>query len=177
MDQNTFPVTVQKGKFLIKPGQKADHLYLVIKGAVRAFAKEGKKEITTWINLENEIVGSIRSLGLDIPTEEYVQAIETTQLIGIPYSLVEYVYEHFPETNIIGRKILEESYRYAEERAYICRIPSAVKKYNRFIVTHPGIINRIPLKYIASYLGMTIETLSRVRSKQLSFKDPQSGVY
>ncbi|MEI9945287.1 MAG: hypothetical protein WDN26_13865 [Chitinophagaceae bacterium] len=74
------------------------------------------------------MVGSIRSLGLNKPSEEYLHAIETSDLIGIPYSMIEYMYEHYPETNIIGRKVLEESYRYSEERAYIGRIPSALKK-------------------------------------------------
>jgi hypothetical protein len=60
--------------------------------------------------------------------------------------------------------ILEDNYRGAEERAYICRVPSAEKKYQRFLATRPGLTNRISLKYIASYLNMTNETLSRVRA-------------
>ena len=165
IDRETFPVFIQKGKFLMKPGNKGEIIYLVLKGVIRAYIKEDGKEITTWINEENEIVGSIRSLGLYIPSEEYLQAIEDTQLIAIPYRMVEYLYETFPEANIIGRKILEESYRDAEERAYISRIPSAEKKYKRFIETRSHLINRVSLKYIASYLGMTLETLSRVRSR------------
>jgi CRP-like cAMP-binding protein len=165
MDRDTYPVTLERGNFLMKPGSSSALLHLVLKGVIRGYVKEGKKEITTWINEEHEIVGSIRSLGLDRPSEEYVQAIENTELIAIPYKLVEYLYDHFPEANIIGRKILEESYRAAEERAYISRIPSAEKKYKRFLDTQPRLINRIPLKYIASYLGMTLETLSRVRGR------------
>jgi CRP-like cAMP-binding protein len=165
IDRGTFPVTIQKGKFLIKPGNTTDNYYLILKGVIRAYIKEEGKEITTWINDENEIVGSIRSLALKLPCEEYLQAIETTELVGIPYSLVEQLYETYPEANIIGRKILEESYRDAEERAFISRIPSAEKKYKRFVETRPRLINRVSLKYIASYLGMTNETLSRVRAR------------
>jgi len=165
IDRETFPVAIQKGKFLMKPGSTGEVIYLILKGVIRAFIKEDGKEITTWINEENEIVGSIRSLGLYIPSDEYLQAIEDTQLIGIPYRMVESLYDSYPEANIIGRKILEESYRDAEERAYICRIPSAEKKYKRFIETRPRLINRVSLKYIASYLGMTNETLSRVRGR------------
>lgn len=165
IDRETFPLSIQKGKFLMKPGNTGELVYLVLKGVIRAYIKEDGKEITTWINEENEIVGSIRSLGLYIPSDEYLQAIEDTNLIAIPYRMVESLYENFPEANIIGRKILEQSYRDAEERAYICRIPSAEKKYKRFIETRPGLVNRVSLKYIASYLGMTNETLSRVRSR------------
>jgi CRP-like cAMP-binding protein len=165
IDRETFPVSIQKGKFLMKPGNTGELVYLVLKGVIRAYIKEDGKEITTWINEENEIVGSIRGLGLYIPSDEYLQAIEDTQLIAIPYRMVEHLYDTYPEANIIGRKILEESYRDAEERAYICRIPSAEKKYKRFIETRPRLINRVSLKYIASYLGMTNETLSRVRGR------------
>ena len=86
-------------------------------------------------------------------------------MVGIPYSTIEFLYEKYPETNIIGRKVLEESYRDAEERAFISRIPSAELKYKRFLETKGDLINRIPLKFIASYLGMTLETLSRIRSR------------
>lgn len=166
IDEQTYPVQVARGKFLIKPDQATEpHLYLILKGVIRAFIKEDGKEITTWINEENEIVTSIRNLGLNMASPEYLQAIENSSLIAMPYSVVEYLYENFLEANIVGRKILEDNYRGAEERAYICRIPSAEKKYQHFIKTRPGLVNRISLKYIASYLNMTIETLSRVRSR------------
>lgn len=162
----TFPEKIAKGKYLIKPGTNNTCLYFIVKGVIRGFIKEQGKEITTWINEENEIVGSIRNLGLDIPSEEYLQAVETTRLIALPVELIEHLYTHFPEMNIIGRKILEENYRGAEERAYICRLPSAEKRYKRFLQKRGSLLNRIPLRLVASYLGMTVETLSRIRSKK-----------
>jgi CRP-like cAMP-binding protein len=170
INAETFPVVVAKGRFLVKPGFPTDHLYLIVRGVVRGYIKDGKKEITTWINEENEIVGSIRNLGIEISTEEYLQALEKAELVAIPISLINYLYENFIEANIIGRKILEDNYRGAEERAYISRIPSAVKRYKRFVETRPGLLNRIPLKYIASYLGMTVETMSRTRSHKKSLE-------
>ena len=127
---------------------------------------EDGREITTWINEENEVIGTIRNLGLARPSEEMVQAIEYCELIAIPYTVVEQLYRDYPEANIIGRIILEESYRDAEERAYISRIHAADKKYKRLMETRPNLCNRVPLKHIASYLGMTLETLSRIRNKR-----------
>lgn len=166
IDAETYPVTIQKSRFLLKPGSTGDALYLIMKGVIRAYIVEDGKEITTWINEENQIVGTIRNLGLSIPSEEHLQAIETTHLVAIPYALIEELYEKIPEANVIGRKLLEASYRDAEERAYICRIPSAEKKYKRFVETRPTLANRVALKYIASYLGMTLETLSRIRNRR-----------
>lgn len=166
IDRETFPVNIKKGKFIIKPGSSNDHLYFIVKGVVRGYIVEESKEITTWINEEQEVIGTIRNFGMSAPSEEYLQAIETCLLIAIPYKLIDYLYETFPASNIIGRKLLEESYRGAEERAYISRIPSAEKRYKRFIETRPNLANRVPLKYVASYLGMTLETLSRIRNKR-----------
>ena len=166
LDRHCFPVGIKKGEFLVQPGSHTHNLYLLLKGVVRGYILESGKEITTWINDENEVVGSIRSLGLEAPTEEYIEAIEDSQLIGVPYETIEFLYANYPEANIIGRKILEESYREAEERAYISRIPSAEKKYKRFMETKGELLNRIPLRFVASYLGMTLETLSRIRSRR-----------
>ncbi|MGV3639893.1 MAG: Crp/Fnr family transcriptional regulator [Adhaeribacter sp.] len=165
INEHTFPFSLKKGKFLMSPLEENSNLYFIVKGVIRGFIREEEKEITTWINEEREIVGSFHNIGMKLNTEEYLQALEDTVLIGIPAAMIAYLYTHYPETNIIGRIVLENYYRDAEERAYIGRVPSAHKKYSRFLETKPGLLNRIPLKYIASYLGMTLETLSRVRSR------------
>ena len=165
-DDKTFPLLIRKNQYLLKPGSVADHLYFIQKGVMQGSIKEEGKMITTWINEENQIVGSIRTLGTSNPCKEYLQALEDTMLVAMPVDFTEYIFINYPETNIVGRRLWEYSYRSAEERAYICRITSAEKKYKRFIEMHPGLANRISLKYIASYLGMTQETLSRVRSKK-----------
>ncbi|MEO9020521.1 MAG: Crp/Fnr family transcriptional regulator [Ginsengibacter sp.] len=166
IDSNTFDVTIAKGKFLLKPGSVADHLYLIVKGVIQGCIKEEGKMITTWINEENEIVGSIRTLGTADPCREYLQALENSSLVAIPVEFTEQVFNTFPETNIIARRLWEYNYRGAEERAYISRIKSAEKKYKHFLETKPNLIKRVSHKYIASYLGMTLETLSRIRNRK-----------
>ena len=168
IDEHTFPMSAKKGKLLAKPGLVADNFYFITKGVIHGYIKDEGKQITTWINEENEIVGPIRTLGTERPCEEYIQALEACELVVIPIQLTEYLFTKYPETNYIGRRLWEYNYRGAEERAYICRITSAEKKYRHFIKTTPNLINRISLKYIASYLGMTQETLSRVRNRKKS---------
>jgi len=166
IDQNTFPFFLQKKKMLMKPGSSTDNFYFIVKGVIHGFIREDGKQITTWINEENEIVGSIRTLGTNNLCQEYLQALEDCELVIIPVAFTEFLFNTFPETNIIGRRLWEYNYRGAEERAYISRITSAEKKYLHFLKTQSNLLNRISLKYIASYLGMTLETLSRIRSKQ-----------
>ena len=155
----------KKNKFIISPVDKNEHLFLIVKGVVRGFIKDEKTEITTWISKENEVVGTIRNLWLSGESEEYLQALEDVELIAIPHMLSEYLYENYTEANIVGRKMMELCYRSAEERAYLCRISSAEKRYKRFLVSFPDLINRVSLKYIASFLAIRLETLSRIRAK------------
>jgi CRP-like cAMP-binding protein len=165
-DENTFPLFIEKRRLLLKPGSIADHFYFIVKGVIQGCIKDEGKLLTTWINEENEIVGSIRTLGTQEPCREYLQALEDCELIAIPVAFTEIVFDKYPETNIIARRLWEHNYRGAEDRAYIGRITSAEKKYKYFLEKQPNLIKRISLKYIASYLGMTLETLSRVRSRQ-----------
>ncbi|RZK15767.1 MAG: Crp/Fnr family transcriptional regulator [Pedobacter sp.] len=165
INQHTFPISYKKNKYLVSPVDRNKYLFLIVKGVVRGFIKDGATEITTWIAKENEVVGTIRNLWIDGDSEEYLQALEDVDLIAIPHVLSEYLYENFAEANIVGRKMMELYYRSAEERAYLCRISSAEKRYKRFLVSFPDLINRVSLKYIASFLAVRLETLSRIRAK------------
>ncbi|MCP9751157.1 Crp/Fnr family transcriptional regulator [Ferruginibacter sp. HRS2-29] len=163
---HTFPLSVEKGKLLVKPSEENKFFYFIVKGVVRSFIRQDAKEITTWINIENSIVSSIRNLGIKTWSGEYLQTLEACDLIAIPADALQRVYDTYPEANFYGRIIIEDCYRSSEERAYISRIPSALKRLKHFENTHGFLLNRIPLKYIASYLGITLETLSRLRAKK-----------
>jgi len=167
INKNTFSLNIPKGHYLLRTGEVCRHLYLIQKGVIRAYIKDGTKEITTWITSENEIVTSIRGFNQQLPSLENMQSIEDCSLVCADYETLQYLYERYPEMNIVARKLLEQYYGDAEERAFISRIPNAGKRYKHFIETKGTLANRIPLKYIASYLGMTLETLSRIRGKKL----------
>ena len=136
---------------------------------MRGFIKEGKKDITTWITAENEVVSSISTLDSRTPAMENMQAIDNCELLALTYPDFQDLYIKFPEFNIVVRKVLQKYYQDAEGRAFIARLTNAEKKYQLFITRYGHLANRIPLKYIASFLGITLETLSRVR-KKLSLK-------
>ena len=163
--KHTFPCSFRKGKLLLKAGEICDHIYFIKKGAVRGFIRDGAKDITTWITAENEIVSSISSLDMKEPAQENMQAIENFELLALTYSDFQDLYIKFPEFNILARKLLQKYYQDAERRAFIARVTKAEKKYRLFLTRYGHLANRIPLKYIASFLGITLETLSRVRKK------------
>jgi CRP-like cAMP-binding protein len=165
LEKNTYPCSFAKGKLLLKTGQLCENIYFILKGAVRGFIKEGQKDITTWITAENELVTSISSLDKKQPALENMQAIEDCEMLAISYANLQILYDKFPEFNIVIRKLLQQYYQDAEKRAFIARLTNAESKYRYFISNHSNLVNRIPLKYVASFLGITLETLSRVRKK------------
>lgn len=177
--EHSFPVRVRKGKILLSSGTIATHIYFVKKGILRGFVNDGDREITTWITAENELVSSIGSFTMQIPTLENIQAIEDCDLLQMAFTDLDRIYKKYPSFNITARKIYELYYVAAESRAFISRLKNAEQKYQYFLVQNGHLANRIALKYIASFLGINMETLSRLRSKKelTEIKDANSALY
>lgn len=163
IDSKSFCCSVPKGRHLLREGVICPYMFLIVKGVMRAYIMEGKTEITTWIVGEVDLVSSISSFFNQTASLENIQAIEDCELIGLSYQDLETAYEKFPEMNIAARKILQIIYRQAEERAYLTRLTKASSRYTYFATSNQKLLSRVPLKYIASFLGMTLETLSRLR--------------
>jgi CRP-like cAMP-binding protein len=162
-------VAFKKGRYLVSPLDKEDLLFFLVEGAVRGFTRIGDKKITTWLEVENNWVGRIRDF--DCPgVTEYIEALEDCKLIYIDKKTLHHIYDNYMEVNYIARIVIEKSYSAAEERAFIARLPSAKLKYIRFLEIYPHLIERIPIKHIASFLGISEETLSRVRTGMLKEK-------
>lgn len=161
----TTPRIFLKGELLVQPGQICRQLFFIQSGIVRGYIKNGKKETTTWLTSEGEMVTAIQSFLMQVPTQEQVEAIEESKVLAITYENLQTLLSQFIKMNVVARKILEKYYCDAEERAYIIRLSNANLKYQYFLKTKGHLINRIPLKFIASYLGITTETLSRIRTK------------
>jgi CRP-like cAMP-binding protein len=111
------------------------------------------------------MVSSILSFEVKGSAIENMQAIEDCEALALTLIDLEKLYEQFPEFNTVGRKLLQQYYSDAEGRAFIARLTSAENKYKQFLTRYNYLANRIPLTYIASFLGITLETLSRVRRK------------
>ncbi|MDQ0965629.1 CRP-like cAMP-binding protein [Flavobacterium sp. W4I14] len=161
-------IHVKKNKHILSPIDNNASLYFLVHGLVRGFIRDGKNDISTWFSCGNELIGAIRHPDQQ-PNHsiEYLQALEECQLICIPYTLIDSMYTHYPEANLIGRKLLALHYYAASERSILARIPKAMSRYRKLQESDLD-INRIPQRYLASYLGMRLETLSRIRNKVLT---------
>jgi CRP-like cAMP-binding protein len=166
IEKNAQPVLIKKNKYILSPIDNNDCVFFVVSGLVRGFVKEDGKEITTWISLGSEFIGAIQHPDESIQSSiEYLQALENSELVAIPHVLIDKLYASHQETNVIGRKILALQYHAASERSILARIPSAEKRYEKFLELSSFDISKVPLRCIASYLGMRLETLSRIRTR------------
>jgi CRP-like cAMP-binding protein len=170
---HTYKVKIKKNALLVCPDSVCTEcLFFILKGAVRGFILDEDKDITVWLTDENNLIGNFRNPGVPkMNYKEHMQALEDTELLVMPYDLIDQLYAKFPETNIIGRKLLAIHYHVSQERSILSRIPSAEARYKQFKETHPLLHFRVPVKFLASYLGMRIETLSRLRKKSKQEND------
>lgn len=166
INNETFPVNFKKNKFISSPLYLDQYVYLINKGVTRGYIKDDNKEITMWMAKENEFIGSVSNIwNTNNALEEYIQALEDVIAVAIPHTMSKKLYLNYQIANYIGKEVAQLHYMQASERAFISRLPSAEKKYIRFIKSYPKLVERVPLKYIASFLNMRLETLSRIRSK------------
>lgn len=161
-------IEVPKKKFILKKGRVCYNIYFVQSGLLRCFYIKSDKEINSWFMKESDVIISVESFFNQSPSYENIQALEDCILYYIEYNELQYLYNNCLEFNFVGRVLIEKYYKLSEQRLYSLRMQKAVEKYS-FIMNHfPQIIQRVPSKYIASYLGITEETLSRIRALKAS---------
>jgi CRP-like cAMP-binding protein len=153
--------------FLVRQGEISTELYFVYSGCVREFFEDANaNEVNTWFGFENSIAISTYSFFSQKPSLTNIQAMENTKTIVIKHEDLQSLFDQFHDIERLGRLIVEHYLVQIEEIKVILQTLSAKERY-AYILTHkPEIIQRIPLKHLASFLGIQLETLSRVRSQK-----------
>lgn len=158
------PMKYRKGDMILNEGEQCMSIMYIEKGLVRQFYFKNGKEVTEHMANEGNIVMCIESLFKEEPTYLQVEALEQTVIYHLPKKRLEEVALHNVNIQILYRKILEESLIQSQIHADLVRFETAENRYRRMLKLSPQVALRAPLLYIASYLQMTPETLSRVRS-------------
>jgi CRP-like cAMP-binding protein len=156
-----------KNEKILTEGEVCENIYWIVKGLVRQFYYKNGKELTEYMATENNVCMCIESLFLEQPTRLQIMAIEPTILYCLPKAKLEAVAMKSVNIQILYRKILEESLILSQVHADMLRFESAIDRYQKLVKRSPQLVLRAPLVYIASYLQMTPETLSRVRTQTL----------
>ena len=162
------PMKYAKGEMILSEGEVCKNIYYIEYGLIRQFYFKNGKEVTEHLGEDHTIFMCIESLFREQPTRLQVEALEQTLVYALPKKRLEEEAMHNVNIQMLYRKILEESLIISQVHADLVRFESAQNRYKKMCELNPQVILRAPLVFIANYLQMTPETLSRVRAASLN---------
>ncbi len=155
---------LKKGDFFVKQDKVCRQIAFILKGTLRTYYINDKAEETTsCFCTENNLTTSYKSFILQQPSNLILQAIEETQLLVIEYENLQQLYAKSTVWQTIGRAVAEREYIVMEKYASILNNETAKEKYLRLLKEQPNVLQKANIEDIASYLGITRRTLSRIR--------------
>lgn len=160
--------TMGKGDFLVKQGQRCHRLSLITQGYLRFYSHASKKAVTHWIFGQQQMVTDVASFFLQQPAKWNIQALTPTTVHTLHSSQYEKLRTQIPEWDHHEKRFLIKLLSALENRVYTLVSMSAEERFKYLFQADPDMFNELPLQYIASMLGMTAETLSRMRNKLAS---------
>ncbi len=162
--KNSNVIEVKRKTTLLSTGETSNTIYFIISGGARVYYlnKDGK-QTNTWFLFENELLISVYSFFTAQPSFEYIETLEDTILIAVKREKLDEMYLKYMDFNFIGRKLTEYYYIRNEIQANDLRMLSAKERYEQLLKRSPQLFQRVSLGHIASYLGISQETLSRIR--------------
>lgn len=162
------PEMVRKGDFYIKSGAACNKLSFVQSGFLRLHASTEHKDITQWIFSKGYFIGDMPSLTFGVPSRWNIQALTDTEVFTIQKEKYNKIADTIPRWPVIEKHFLIKCFTIMEDRIFAHLSLTAEERYSAFYEHSSELFNQVPLQYIASMLGMTPETFSRVRKRQQS---------
>jgi CRP/FNR family transcriptional regulator, anaerobic regulatory protein len=147
-----------------KEGDICQKVGILHKGLVRNYFNRNNRECTAWFDFDGGLIGSMYSFLTQTPYSESIEMLEDCIVYEMTYEKVFKARAQFDDFNVLVNNVVLDGYFQMEERTKNLMAYTAVERYHLFFDTHPDLINRIPVKYLASFLGVTPETLSRIRA-------------
>ncbi len=163
----------KKDEFLIRPNEICGHTFFVEKGLLRQYSidRKGKEHILQFAP-EGWFVSDRESVYFKQPSQYFIQALEDTQVVLINEHFIHLLKKEVPSFNDFNNRLLHNHIRHLQNRINSLLSTQAEDRYLSFIKMYPDVLLRIPQTMVASYLGITPESLSRVR-KELARKNRQ----
>jgi len=150
---------------LVSHGEVSNELYFILKGIIRLYYTKDVEEITGFIFKENLFASSYDSFLRKIPSTQTLESMEDCQLLVITRDKLEELYEVVPKMNILTRKVAEQRFINAQQILSSFILDTPEERYRKFEAQHRDLLQRVPQHIIASYLGITPVSLSRIRKR------------
>jgi CRP-like cAMP-binding protein len=161
------PLHIPANGYFLEEGCICNHIGFVTKGLLRSYFYDDRaNEITTAFFPEGSLIIPSDSFNNRVPSKEYIKACEESDLMVIDYEQQKGLYEKLPVWNLICKDLADHFGRELLERTSRFQTLSAAERYQKFCDEHPGLLQRVNLGCIASYIGIDIATLSRIRKKK-----------
>ncbi|MFZ1457124.1 MAG: Crp/Fnr family transcriptional regulator [Saprospiraceae bacterium] len=159
-------LNLQKGDYFVKQDKICKHIGFIISGTIRIYYINSKGEETTYgFCQENCLTTSFKSFLSQTPSHLVLQALENTRLLTIDYEHLNLLYKKYPAWQNIGRIITQNEFLIMEQYASVLNNETAKEKYLRLLKEQPNVLQKASIEDIASYLGVTRRTLSRIRQE------------
>ena len=155
----------KKKTTLLKIGKIENYVYFIEKGVIRYFIPKEETDITIGFNFQNEFGSSYDSFLTKTPSSYQIETLTDSILWKLTYEDLQEIYHKTDIGNIIGRIMIEELFKNKSKRLISLLNTTAEERYIDLLSEHPHIVQLIPLKYIASYIGITPQALSRIRRR------------
>jgi CRP-like cAMP-binding protein len=162
------PTTLHKGEFFLKSGKDCNKLSFIQSGMLRIYVATEEKDITQWISTKGYFVTDLSSLIFETPARWTIQALTDTELFTISREDYNRIGKTIPKWHTLEKLFLARCFTILEDRIFSHLSMSAEERYQFFFEHNKELFNQVPLQYIASMLGMTPETFSRIRKKNIS---------
>lgn len=168
--QTIKPKELKRKEFLLKAGHICQNICFIERGLLRCFYSLHGKEVTAWLMKEGDVITSVESFFLQVPSYESIQAYEDCTIHYITYDELQFAYEKFKEFADIRLKLTENYYIESERRLFLLRGHNAPEKIEYMKKYHPDLVARLKQKDLASYLDISGEHFSNSKPEDLKTK-------
>ncbi len=156
---------LSKGDFFLSLDQRCTKLSFIQSGLVRVYSYHEGKDITQWIGQAGYFMTDLSSFILDVPARWQIQALTDVKMLTLKKSDYLNFEREIPEWNILEKRFLSKCFATLENRVFDFISLTAEQRYLKYFEENKALFNQVPLHYIASMLGMTAETFSRIRAR------------
>lgn len=162
------PQALKKGDYYLRAGRYCEKLSFVKSGLLRIYVSTEEKEVTQWISTKGYFITDLSSLVFDTPARWTIQALSDAELYTIKKEDYNQLGSIIPKWHLLEKLFIAKCFTMLEDRIFSHLSMTAEERYHFFFEKNKELFNQVPLQYIASMLGMTPETFSRIRRKAIS---------
>jgi CRP-like cAMP-binding protein len=156
-----------RNHLLVREGEMSEKMYFLLKGAARAYFFQQEKEYTDWFVFEHMFMCSLSAFFGGVLSVQFIETLEPSHMLVLHRHDLNRICEAHHDMQTLNSRILAHSLVVLQQNIIDQRFLTAQERYRQLMHTYPKVLQRVPLKYIASFLGVTQETLSRIRASAI----------